>query len=340
MPAWALIAARLGNRRNRRDFMKRFWGADKQMPEPRDRAHEGFYRYLKSLRPSPRNLAVWKRAVASFNEALKAEAVIRERRCVEWRAAQDAEIKKRLAGMEGELDRAVKARQEQHELKPELVDAVFTLGKAYREWRAKDVELAASVERCRAECDGACKQLEASFPGPAAWDELPEARELSSPWADESWNRARTRVFLEALHLHRTFIECVPGQIRENLAASMDVLSGKVPPGGPLLQSVWATLFFVVPVISTTFASFDRLFANCERDSLGWLLIDEAGQTVLQAAAGALWRAQRAMVVGDPRQLEPIVPLSFRAQQALRSISGLPRRGFPREILRKLWRTG
>jgi len=71
----------------------------------------------------------------------------------------------------------------------------------------------------------------------------------------------------------------------------------------PLL---WDALFFVVPVVSTTLASFDRLFVGMGQDSLGWPLIDEAGQATPQSAAGALWRSKRAVIVGDPLQIEPV----------------------------------
>jgi AAA domain-containing protein len=58
-------------------------------------------------------------------------------------------------------------------------------------------------------------------------------------------------------------------------------------------------------------------------ESLGWLLIDEAGQALPQAAAGALMRAKRAVIVGDPLQIEPVVTMSPMLVQKLAGAFGV-----------------
>ena len=101
----------------------------------------------------------------------------------------------------------------------------------------------------------------------------------------------------------------------------MDVLRGRTltEQQEPARRSLWASLFLVVPVISTTFASTARLFGPLSKEQLGWLLIDEAGQALPQAAVGALWRAKRAIVIGDPLQIQPVVTTS---PKLIRSIFG------------------
>jgi hypothetical protein len=397
--AWGLIAARLGSKKNRSKFVSKFWYADQEAPTPRSRSEKGFLEYLKSVKPKR---SAWKNAVASFKDALKQEAVIRTERGAAWmevdtrtklaerltatrtdfQVAKTSMVQAReqvrasddfRTACKSRLDEAMNARGYHRKFKPGLVDALFTLGTSYREWRQRDLLLVADIEALLAKykCIGAehaerQQQLSAfqerienltadvatqskrlaeqeqlleslrgklgsAFPTTDRWLTDTDERELSSPWADERWNRARTEVFIQALHLHRTFMECVADKIKENLRAAMDILRGKVSPDvhAETLQSAWATLFFVVPVISTTFASFDRLFSHCGKEAIGWLLVDEAGQAVPQAAAGALWRSKRAIVVGDPRQLEPIVTLPFTAQQALRAYFGVEETWLP-----------
>ncbi|MCO6005038.1 ATP-binding protein [Actinoallomurus purpureus] len=201
-------------------------------------------------------------------------------------------------------------------------DQVAEAAKAIAARRAADER---RIERARAAWGD-------SFPGD--WDERDdEQRELSAPWSDDEWLRARTRLFLAALDLHRAFVTDAARTIRINLLQLAKKLSGErgaPPPDAEL--AAWQTLFLLVPVVSTTFASCGRLFSALGRESLGWVLVDEAGQAAPQAAVGALWRARRAVLVGDPLQLEPVVPLPEAVQELLRQCYGVGPEWLPSRV--------
>ncbi|MFI5648305.1 DEAD/DEAH box helicase [Kitasatospora sp. NPDC051705] len=154
---------------------------------------------------------------------------------------------------------------------------------------------------------------------PLDWLHLDDhEQELGAPWSDEAWSTARSDLFLRALDLHRAFAANTAKRIRGNLQVLMDLMtanSGPVPDEQVL--HAWQTLFLLVPVVSTTFSSFGSMFARLGRGSLGWVLVDEAGQATPQAAVGALWRARRAVLVGDPLQLEPVVTMPTALQRRL-----------------------
>lgn len=139
-----------------------------------------------------------------------------------------------------------------------------------------------------------------------------EQRQLMAPWLDTRIARLRGDLFEAAMALHKAFIDGAAKQIRHNCSVFIDDYGAK-PLGTPekdaLISDLWATFFLVVPVVSTTFASFGTMFSGVGREELGWLLIDEAGQALPQAAVGALLRSKRAVIVGDPMQIEPIVAL-------------------------------
>lgn len=142
---------------------------------------------------------------------------------------------------------------------------------------------------------------------------------------------ARRELFVAAMDLHKAFIVHSWSKLRPTLNAMVGMLSGQVKPqnvhAGPM--ALWDTLFLVVPLISTTFASFPRLFRGVGRENLAWVLIDEAGQAAPQACVGALWRAKRAVIVGDPIQLEPIVGVPQELVWPLQSRCGTPKQYVP-----------
>lgn len=134
-----------------------------------------------------------------------------------------------------------------------------------------------------------------------------------SPWLDDVTQRLRDQVFVAALQLNRAFIDAAARPLRHNLGALMNCFSSSgalaTPEKQALLPELWASLFLAVPVVSTTFASVERMIGKLPAESLGWLFVDEAGQALPQAAVGALLRTRRAVVVGDPMQIEPVVTL-------------------------------
>lgn len=198
---------------------------------------------------------------------------------------------------------------------------------------------AAEVERCKlvdtsSKIDKAIADLSASLPkfsghytalGQDYWqdmgDDAHERRlQLLAPWMDDALRDARIRLFLAALQLHRDFMAAAwKSGLGQNLSLFMKLLQDRISDDAePYLPSLWGSLFLAVPVVSSTFASFGRLFSGLGKASIGWVFIDEAGQAAPQLAVGALWRARRAVVIGDPLQIDPVVTLPAKLIARLR----------------------
>lgn len=166
------------------------------------------------------------------------------------------------------------------------------------------------------------------FPDAKFWQLPVDERHCASIAANPHLDDLRAKLFLKAVDLHRLTILANAEQFLANLQAVTDMLNG-----GKLALAhrplVWDAFFFVVPVVSTTLASFDRLFRGMNQNSLGWLLLDEAGQATPQSAAGALWRSRRAVIVGDPLQIAPVVTVPSHIIKALRDHHGVDARWSP-----------
>jgi hypothetical protein len=384
--AWALVAARLGNSRNRKDFVNAVWwtewrkDGDKRPPPP-----PGLRDLLCHWEDRPEG-ASWAEAVAAFEQARDRAAAIRDdrlrsqaaldrlaelelgigaareaERAARERAEASGPRREELAGAlrtrEDERRRRIEAREEELRRRPWAIRV-----RARAAWRERDLQLAAEVEaldatldeiggelrtldgevRAHAEAGAAlaeaelaledCRQVISRYrerPGAwlpdAEWAEDRDARERQAPWTDVEWNEARTELFLAALDLHKAFLIHAARPLRESLDGAMDVVAGKAPRdlAADTALAAWQVLFLVVPVVSTTFASAPRLFRQLGPEALGWLLVDEAGQATPQNAVGALWRCRRAVIVGDPQQLEPITTIPFKVEQAIRAHYGV-----------------
>ncbi|MBP2370767.1 DEAD/DEAH box helicase [Pseudonocardia parietis] len=266
-------------------------------------------------------------------------------------------ICKRLVRLDADLDRQSAER-------PGFWDALFTVWRVRRRWleeraeliarhrelrdtqdrvergleRAAEavqglIEVLANLDREREVCLVALARDEdlLASSGLRAPDPLADEDtfEMTAPWADGDLDAARSRLFLAALKLHKAFLRTASRQLTRMLMTASRVLGGDRSLPRPVVRAAWQALFLVVPVVSTTFASLPRLFHGLGRNDLGWLLVDEAGQATPQAVVGGLARCRRAVIIGDPMQLEPIVSLPVPAQRALARHYGVDEQWLP-----------
>lgn len=149
-------------------------------------------------------------------------------------------------------------------------------------------------------------------------DKVSTKAQISNPWSTEEFNREREKLFYLALQMTKEFVLsskscrtnlCILGQYwgfrTEN---DTDRIKFHKQDREAMIASLFQTLFLITPVISSTFASVGRLLRDMKTPGcIGTLVIDEAGQAQPQMAVGALYRARKAIIVGDPKQVEPVV---------------------------------
>ncbi|MCR8855196.1 AAA domain-containing protein [Lysinibacillus fusiformis] len=132
----------------------------------------------------------------------------------------------------------------------------------------------------------------------------------SNPWFTKQFRILQSELFISALKVRKQFLY----ENRKSLKAARMIWEKQSENiakenGHQLISESWQWLNFTVPVVSTTFASFGRMFKNLKENSIGNLFIDEAGQALPQASVGAIFRSKKVMVVGDPSQIKPVLTL-------------------------------
>lgn len=378
--SWGLVAARLGQKKNREAFRSAFWFDNEQSAHAPERMQTLLKQWSTGVKP----FKPWEQARKEFGKAqelvdgLLKERVQARRRLAEMpvlvereeseshnsrelsamvkqRAEELQEIETLMASAELERLKADELLETLRQGKPDVLERIKTHGSNQKEWATefKASRKAAAAANARAheyslQCDQAALALNAAiaelnlanqahaktrmalgdlkrllatdserfgagYPGDR-WNA--EARELHAPWLDAKLDAARSELFLAALELHKDFLASNAARMKSGLHAAIDVVAGKYPRDleTEKIRAAWQLFFMVVPMVSTTFASANRLFGNIGREAIGWLLIDESGQASPQYAAGSIWRAKRVLAVGDPMQLEPVVTIPEKAQ--------------------------
>jgi len=329
---WGLFAAVLGNRANRNEFKQQFWwhkdlgmatylaaasGNPKtiEVVDPTTGSRQSRAPQVVTLEDAPRGrqdaLRRWQKRRQSFQETLgRVEEILGRLDAVHV-------LIRRLDTLCAEEQLARESLNSCQCEKPGFFARLFRMP-SFRRWRQAVAaqERLTAVEASRREAqksiDAARDAIGKHFIDDTTFDLPHEVLHQLSPWLSEVDQRARDAVFIAAMALHKAFIDAAARPLRHNIGALMDVFGdGKIVGASreALIPDLWAALFLIVPVVSTTFASVERMSGALPAESLGWLLIDEAGQALPQAAVGALMRTRRAVVVGDPMQIEPIVVL-------------------------------
>lgn len=399
--AWGMVAARLGNKGNREAFRSAFWfdGKDPSTEEPVEDNPLRMQSRLTHWSTGATPHKSWREARKDFAAAEeRVDALLARRRSARDRRellpqAQETErawlqravdlrnglhqaeaqmhvAQERVAGTREATTRASTLRQRHLQTKPGILEAVFTLGRAIRDWRAalhpldeslqqaensqalaetqsrdivqRTTDLRAELKSADASRQRASSYLEAlrrqidvdeaeigaSYPGDA-W--TGEVRELHAPWLDAELDAARSELFLAALQLHEDFCANAAQTMLGGLRAALEVVAGSGPHDldPEKRRAAWQLFFLLVPLVSTTFASFGKMFGEMGPASIGWVLVDEAGQAPPQCAVGAVWRAQRVIAVGDPLQLQPVVTIPPKAQRDIASVFGVSETWMP-----------
>ena len=149
-------------------------------------------------------------------------------------------------------------------------------------------------------------------------ESLSVSAQIKDPWFTERYNREREKLFYLSMKLNKEFV-LASKRCRDNLITLSQYWGMKPDENNERITfakedreafaaALYQTLFLVVPVLSSTFASMGTFLRDIKKpQSLGTLVVDEAGQAQPQMAVGALFRCRKAVIVGDPKQVEPVV---------------------------------
>jgi len=146
-----------------------------------------------------------------------------------------------------------------------------------------------------------------------------EELQKSNPWFSKEYRIKQSKLFIKALEVRKQFLY----ENRESFSAARKIFKKqysymKKENGLELVSESWQWVNFSIPVISTTFASFRRMFMYIGEEGISNLFIDEAGQALPQASVGAIFRSKKILAVGDPSQIKPVLTLDSNVMNLIR----------------------
>ncbi len=387
-PAWGLISARLGKKKNLGELKNRLWWAGEgatlkqyydQTPPDWEAARRDFWTALENAQREQANIEQVQKLLVQYIKTSEEERIERAQweQCQIQLDAQNRLYEEQQCSLKELEDEYSLYQQDIIRLKGDisglkrLLPSLFKKDLLMVEWKqterrcaetmvsitrlktvmqvheterektrrqARQIEailhdLSAKKQQLESDLEPARKRFGSNFADPLFWKDIcaNEVSQAACPWTDTHYDALREELFYRALMLQKAFV-LGSNSIKQNLSRLFGVWDGRfsVQDREKAYGSLLNTLFFVVPVISTTFASVQNFLSGVQPGELGILVVDESGQATPQSALGALWRTQKAIVVGDPLQVEPIVttPLElckrFAEDNALPSMYKIP----------------
>lgn len=141
-------------------------------------------------------------------------------------------------------------------------------------------------------------------------------RHTQNPYTIDNYNIELEKLFVLAVKLSLSFVmssKCCRSNLRNLIRYwGLDDKGVKLNLANEEKNSIckvlYQNLFLLIPVISSSLASVGLMFSDInEHNAFGQVIIDEAGQAEPQAFLGSLYRHKKAIVVGDPKQIAPVV---------------------------------
>lgn len=293
---WGLISAVLGNQSNRNKFRQKFWWD----------GDVGFATYLAQACGVPQIYEVRDQISGQILEA-------RTPRIVEENDPPENQHEA--------LDRWIEARSRFESVLKKCTDRLAELEEVRALVQSAEASSAGKEAELKVMLEKLSARLGSHFVDQSLFLKSHQEMNLVSPWCDAEMQALRDDVFFESLRLAKAFIDAAAKPLRHNLGILMQHFGKQViAPDSTVLErmpDLWSSFFLVVPSISTTFASASRMLTHLPTSSLGWLLVDEAGQALPQAAIGAILKTKRALVTGDPLQIEPVVVLPHKLTEKI-----------------------
>lgn len=244
------------------------------------------------------------------------------------RPAQHARFGLQQRALAHEYDQLRAARASLQQQRPQALAEASAAMAAWRDAQAVLASRVHAVDVLEAQRRQLCAHLGVAAFDPAAYHALSvDDQQKCLPRSSPSYHAARADVFVAAMHLHKAFMKNAGKPFDDNFRLALAMVQGDptIKPYLPAMaRHLWATFFLAVPVVSSTFASIARCFGDLGEGQIGLLLVDEAGQAVPSHALGAIWRARRALIVGDPLQVEPVLKMDRTLDLAMLRYHGAP----------------